>query len=314
MRVLMFGRGVIATIYGQAFADAGHDVVFAVRPSRVVEYGDAVRIDLVDGRRSPLGRRRSSRFRTELRDSSDPGEGFDLVVVSVGHHRLREAVASVAPHVGDATVLVFGNVWDEPRTAVDPLPAEQVRFGFPGAGGGFDSDGVLHGAVFRSVVLGVTGASADRRDRVVRTVFEQAGFVVQEQRDMRGWLWLHFAMDVGMFSQALQSGGLADMIGDRTALREAFRTSRELLPVLRARGVDLRRHRAGTLPVRLPRLAATASAAATALVPIARVSLATHTDPNAAEPTAVIADARATARQLGVPMPRLDRAVQTARA
>jgi 2-dehydropantoate 2-reductase len=39
------------------------------------------------------------------------------------------------------------------------------------------------------------------------------------------------------------------------------------------------------------------------------VSLAAHTDPNAAEPTAVIADARATARQLDVPTPRLDRAV-----
>ncbi|MBF4588224.1 ketopantoate reductase family protein [Curtobacterium sp. VKM Ac-2887] len=313
MRVLMFGRGVIATVYGQAFANAGYDVVFAVRPSRIAEYGDEVQIDLVDGRRSALGRRSFSTFNTELRDVSDPGQGFDLIVVSVGHHRLREAVASVAPHVGDATVLIFGNVWDEPFSAVAPLPADQVRFGFPGAGGGFGSDGVLHGAVFRSVVLGATGTSADRRDRVVRTVFTQAGFVVKEQRDMRGWLWLHFAMDVGMFSQALRSGGLANMIGDRAALHEAFRTSRELLPVLRARGVDLRRHRGVTLPARLPRLAATASAVATALVPIARVSLAAHADPNAAEPTAVIADALATARQLDFPTPRLNRAVQADR-
>jgi 2-dehydropantoate 2-reductase len=120
-------------------------------------------------------------------------------------------------------------------------------------------------------------------------------------------------MDVGMFSQARQSGGLANMIGDRTALGEAFRTSRELLPVLRARGVDLRRHRGVTLPVRLPRLAATATAAATAHVLIARVSLAAHTDPNAAEPTAVLADAIATARQLEIATPRLARATQVDR-
>ena len=77
---------------------------------------------------------------------------------------------------------------------------------------------------------------------------------------MRGWLWLHFIADAGMFAQALRSGSLANMIGDRRAFRDAFLTTRELLPILEARGVDLRRHRSAMLPFRLPRLVATASA------------------------------------------------------
>ena len=34
MRILMFGRGVIATIYGRVLHAAGHDVEFYVRPGR----------------------------------------------------------------------------------------------------------------------------------------------------------------------------------------------------------------------------------------------------------------------------------------
>jgi len=308
MRILMLGRGVIATIYGQAFQRSGHQVDHLVRPGRAAEYGDTVQTDVIDGRRGPLGRRTRSTSPTRLVESIDTDDEYDLVVLSVGHHRLQEAVATLAPHIGDATVLVLGNVWDEPLATVAPLPADRVLFGFPGAGGGFDADGVLHGAVLRSIRLGTTGATPDRRE-LVRSVFQRAGFTVQDEDDIRGWLWLHFVLDAGMFAQALRSGGMATMVGDRRALRDAFLTGRELLPVLEARGVDLSRHRPSTLPVRLPGTTATLVAAATALVPIARASLAAHDDPSAAEPLAVLEDVRRTAGALGIPTPRLDRTV-----
>lgn len=57
MRILMFGRGVIATIYGLALQGAGHDVEFYVRPGRATEYGDEVRTDLLDARNARRGRR-----------------------------------------------------------------------------------------------------------------------------------------------------------------------------------------------------------------------------------------------------------------
>jgi 2-dehydropantoate 2-reductase len=60
------------------------------------------------------------------------------------------------------------------------------------------------------------------------------------------------------------------------------------------------------LSYRLPGPTAAAMAWATAHVPIAQVSLAAHTDPNAAEPQAVLRDAQQEARRFGVPTPRLD--------
>ena len=141
------------------------------------------------------------------------------------------------------------------------------------------------------------------------TVFRQAGLAVRQEKDVRGWLWLHFIADAGMFDQGMRSGSLANMIGDRRAFRDAFVTTRELLPVLEARGVDLRRHRSAMLPYRLPRLVSALSGWATALVPIAQRSLAAHTDPYAPEARAVLEDTLREARRLSIPTPRLDRSL-----
>ena len=51
MNILLFGRGVIATLYGWAFKKAGHNVTFYVRPGRSAEYGSALRLDILDARR-----------------------------------------------------------------------------------------------------------------------------------------------------------------------------------------------------------------------------------------------------------------------
>lgn len=307
MRILMFGRGVIATIYGRVLHTAGHEVEFYVRAGRAAEYGDEMQLDWIDGRRKPFGRRVRESFHPSFRESLDVSDGFDLIVLSVGHHRLAEASAFLAPRVGTATVLVFGNLWEEPLAAVAPLPADQVVFGFPQAGGGFREDGVLWGALLPSVIIGTTSKSPTPREQAVMTAFRQAGLAVRQEKDMRGWLWLHFIADAGMFAQAKRSGSLAKMIGDRQALRNAFLTTRELLPVLEARGIDLRRHRAGMLPYRMPRLIAAVAGWVTLRIPIAQRSLAAHTDPHAAEPHAVIEDTLREAHGLSISTPRLMR-------
>lgn len=306
MRVLMFGRGVIATIYGQALQTAGHDVEFYVRPGRAAEYGDEIRTDILDTRHAPLGRRIRRTTQIRLRESFQADDGFDLILLSVGHHRLAAAAAYLEPRIGDATVLVFGNVWDEPLATVAPLPAAQVMFGFPQAGGGFSDDGVLHGAMFRTVILDADGGQSSPRKTAVRNLFRTAGFAVREQRDMRDWLWLHFIFDAGMHAAGVRRGGLAGMIGNRRGFRDALLTAGQLLDVLRARGVDLRRHRRAILPYQLPAPTAAVMAWATAHLPIAQASLAAHTDPYAAEPRAVLRDAHREAHRLGVPTPSLD--------
>ncbi|MCX2949211.1 ketopantoate reductase family protein [Lentzea sp. NEAU-D7] len=302
MKILMFGRGVIATVYGWALEQAGHDVEFYVRPGRAAEYGGTTSLDLLDVRQRPWGRRVVLEWPVRLREELEPDHDFDLIVLSVGHHRLTEAADFLAPRVGRAAVLVFGNIWAEPLDAIGALPAEQVAWGFPQAGGGFDENGVLRGAVLPSVLFGTVGTPA-APGQAVRRVFREAGFRIKEVPDFRGWLLIHFVSDAGLFSQGLRLGALADLAGRRRDLREALLAGRELLPLVEARGVVVGRR---ALLFRAPTwLTAPLFAWLTAHFGPVRDNFATHSDPGAEEPRVICRDALAEARRLGVPAPRL---------
>ncbi|MEV6237105.1 2-dehydropantoate 2-reductase N-terminal domain-containing protein [Lentzea sp. NPDC051838] len=307
MKILMFGRGVIATIYGWALERAGHDVEFYVRPGRAAVYGDVVDLDL-------LGRA-AEKWPVRYRETLEPDHDFDLIVLSVGHHRLTEAAAFLSPRLGSATVLVFGNIWTEPLDAIGALPPDQVAWGFPQAGGGFGADGVLRGALMSSVIFGTLGEPPTDRELAVRQVFREAGLRVREQPDFRGWLWVHFVSDAGLYSQGLRLGSLSRLAGAKDDLREALLAGRELLPLLRERGVDLRRHRGGLLLFQAPVwLTARVLAWLTTHVPLARRSLLAHDDPSAQEPREICRDTLAEAHRLGVAAPRLEAAVNAAAA
>ncbi|MER5261906.1 2-dehydropantoate 2-reductase N-terminal domain-containing protein [Actinosynnema sp. NPDC002837] len=309
MKILMFGRGAIATVHGWALHQAGHDVEFYVRPGRAATYGEAVDLELHDTRRRVWGPRVVERWPVRYREELEPDHDFDLIVLSVPHYRLAEAAAFLAPRVGRATVLVFGNVWAEPLAAIGALPVEQVVWGFPQAGGGFGEDGVLRGTLLPAVVFGTLDQPPTDRGRAVRQAFREAGFRPRERPDFRGWLWIHFVADAGLHAQGLRRGSLAELAGAAGDLREALLTSRELLPLLEARGLDLRRHRRGGLLFRAPAwLTARVLAWLTAHVPPVRTSFEVHSDPDAREPREVCRDVLAEARRLGLAVPRLEAA------
>ncbi len=309
MKILMFGRGVIATIYGWALEQAGHEIEFYVRPGRAAVYGKTVALNLLDARRRVWGRRVVEKWPVRYRETLELGHDFDLIVLSVPHHRLTQAAAFLTPRIGNATVLIFGNIWSEPQAAIGDLPLSQLAWGFPQAGGGFGEDGVLRGALLPPVVFGTLGQPLTERERAVRQAFRHAGFRLQEQGDFRGWLWIHFVFNAGLHSQGLRLGSLAKLVGRAGDLREALLASRELLPLLEARGIDLRRHRGAVLPFRAPTgLTARALVWVLAHVPLARVSLEAQTDPEAQEPREICRDTLAEAGRLGIKVPRLEAA------
>ena len=309
MKILMFGRGVIATVYGWALEQAGHEVEFYVRPGRAAQYGESVELDLFDSRHGLRGRRIRRAWPVRYRETLEPDHDFELIVLSVGHHRLAEAAQFLAPRIGEATVLISGNIWDEPLAAVAPLPAERLAWGFPQAGGGFGDDGALRAMLLPSVIFGGVDGQLSPREHAARQAFRQAGFRIHEEPDLNGWLWIHFAADAGIHSQALKVGSISKLVGSAGGFRQALLTTRELLPLLAARGVDLQRHRRSILLYRLPaRLTSTAFALATRFVPAVRHSLGAHTDAAEEEPRAVCRDTLAEARRLGVAAPRLEAA------
>jgi 2-dehydropantoate 2-reductase len=291
LKILMFGRGVIATTYGWALERAGHQIEFYVRPGRAATYGSDIQMDVFDLRRGVTRQSITQSWPVRYRETLDADNDFDLIVLSVSHHHLPEAVELLAPRIGNATVLMFGNIWTSPTTAIGDIPADQVAWGFPGGGGGFGEDGVLRAALLKSVIFGTVDGPASSREQQARQAFRMAGFRISERPDFRGWLWIHFVADAGIHSQGLRLGSLSKVTGNTAAIRKWLLATRELLPLLTARGVDLRKHRGDVLLFRAPSwLTGPLLSGVMRNFAPARRSMEAHTDPDAAEAREICRD------------------------
>ena len=300
MKVLVYGTGVIGTIYGEVLSQAGHDVSHYVRTGRPVGRGSALDLNLLDGRTAEP-HELHMRYPARIVDGFGPGEGYELILVSLKHYDVPGVLYQLAVDAGTADILFFNNWWDD-LTAIDDVLAGRYLWGFPVAGGGW-SEGVLEGALLDTVHLGEIDGSASPRLARVRGLFESAGLTVEIEPRLLHWLWVHFATEAALISSAIAAGSVDALLDDIARLENAILAGREALEVCRARGVAVEA---------IPDAAtfyAPASAVAVGIhdfyasnLPARRI-LERHT--GVEELKRIYADVVATGRQLGVPMPRL---------
>ncbi|AKU93640.1 hypothetical protein AKJ09_00304 [Labilithrix luteola] len=297
---------MIGTLYGWAFMRAGHTVHFYVREGRSAAYGPTLPISVLDVRPRLRGVLTEETLTPYYIEELAAEHDYDLIVVSVQHYRFAEAAAFLTTRASRATILVFNNFFAEPQEAAASLPSEQLVWGFPIAGGGFDGHGVLRGALFPRIQIGRFGGDAPtERARAVEAFFRQCGFGIQEQADFRGWLFVHFAVNAGLLAQVLHAGSFSQLLASGAERADAMRNVRECLSIVAARGVDLRDHSASTALFRFPpRVAGFLFGLVMKLYAPARLVLDAHTNPEELRFTA--RDALAEARRLGVPAPRLE--------
>ena len=244
MKILMFGRGVISAQYGWAFEKAGHTVEFYVRPGGATKYGYVLPLKLLDARKKFQGELINENWKINLREDIPDEHDYDLIILSVQHYQFPAAANFLAPKVSGATVLIFNNFWEDPLEQVKAFPQDQLAWGFPQAGGGFDSIGVLTGALFADVQFGTFDTEPTARELAVRDLFRNTGFKLFEHRDFKGWLWIHFAIEAGLFGKVVEVGSVKKVAGSKAYVKDAIRNVQQLLPIVAARGIDMSRHKA----------------------------------------------------------------------
>lgn len=253
MKICVLGLGVIGTVYGCVFHQAGHSVEHLLRPGAASPAPLAVH--LLDGRDDPRG------VETDLTYpvvSARPGTDYDLILLSVAQGALRSAVEAVSAARLTGPLLLFCNFWND-RAQIDAMTGGRPYvIGFPTAGGRRGPGG-LEGALFDHVMLeGREKAGIAGYDDLT-ALLESCRLKAEVPWDMVEWIWLHMAINAGVTSTAARTGRLEDpqqlaldLMGDAGALAEAVRTIRETVQVVAARGADLSRYRGELLPYRLP--------------------------------------------------------------
>lgn len=237
MKILVFGTGVIGTIYGYVLARAGNDVTHYVRPSKQRDFAEGIELRLLDGRRHPP-KQRIDCYQPKIVESLAEGDGYELVIVSVRHYQLESALPVLENKIGNADVLIFNGNWMGFESVEKYLPRSRVLLGFPVAGGGYHGR-TLDGALLDEIRLGELDGKFSLRLESLQRIFAGAALKVDIQSQMQHWLWVHFAINSGIIGAAFKAGSAAKLLNSIPHLRKGILAGREALEVCRARGVDV---------------------------------------------------------------------------
>jgi 2-dehydropantoate 2-reductase len=227
MKLLVYGAGVLGSLYAARLHEAGLDVSLLARGERLA----ALRrhgVQLAEGD-GPAVRR------VPVPVVEHPAGGYDLTAVFVRAHQVDAVLESLAGLDGDVLFLLNWAAGAQPLGAV--LGHERVLLGSGSAGGTMDGDVVRYrpaGPLTRRVPMRIgepDGRTTPRLDRIVR-MFRTAGLNAKAEPRMDAWLKTHAAFSVPLGQAAHAAGGpkaLADAPG---AVRDMIRLMRDNLAAL----------------------------------------------------------------------------------
>ena len=239
MKILMVGAGIIGSIYGWAFTEAGHQVIHLVRPGRAAQYKQRLKIDMYDVRK---GHKRDfiGHYPIQVTESIPPSAGFDLVIVPTKHYHLVETLKQIVPQVGNADYWLLTQNWDGTEAIEALLSSSHYVYGDAKAGGKLEGNTLI--ATLDSVAIGqVDGRQDACLDKVV-DLCKSAQIGVTVEQNILHYLWVQYAITGGLWPALVRNGSLEAAVADRQTGEQAFMAVRECLAVLQRRGVDLKKY------------------------------------------------------------------------
>ncbi len=229
MKILVYGAGVLGSLYAARLHEAGQEVTLLARGQRLTEL---IQHGIILEDAASGGRTRTV---VNLASALQPSDGYDLILAIVRKNQVPEILPALRANWNTPIVLFLGNNAAGPEE-LTVIGKERLLIGFPGAGGtraGHVVRYLLAGKRLPTSIGEMNRRVTRRLDSIAETL-RAAGFLVNVQRDMDAWLKYHAAM-VSPLAYALYmaGGNIHRLAGDRPILRLLIKAAREGFRVLR---------------------------------------------------------------------------------
>lgn len=238
MRILVFGAGVVGTVYAWQLHEASVDVTLLVRKQRLVRYNHSgVPISFTDMRngKKSIGQ---AVFRPQTTDRIDPEKPYDLIIICVRNNQLPDVVPYVAKQASKSHLLFIGNNWDDVKMMRKFLAPDRFSLGFPELIYGKYTDNGINCFLFKKehTLLGGPTQKNEPMLHKAAEILNLAGMQPKIIRNMPDWLacrYLKSAIIPGLISKA----GNAVLFGDNKHLvRRYIMALKEGQKVIRKKG------------------------------------------------------------------------------
>lgn len=229
MRILIYGAGVIGSLYGALLAEAGYDVSVYARGRR-----------LENLTRDGLQYKYRGKNRTapiKVLSKTAPDDRYDFILLTVRENQLHAALEELRPNSSPTIVTMVNSLetYEQWESICGPgriIPA------FPGAGGGLDGS-VLDAALTPRFIQPTTFGKTDGRERELARALRRAKIPWQIVPDMHAWQLCHLAMVVPIADAYYEAADPEQAGRDPVLMRKTAKQIRDNLSAIAARRIRL---------------------------------------------------------------------------
>ena len=191
MRILIYGAGVIGSLYAALFAEAGYDTSVYARGKRL----EFLKKNGLLYKKNQNIKRAETTILEELSDN----DVYNFVLLTVRENQLYEALAELKNNKSD-TIVTMVNSLDSYKKWEDIVGIGRILPAFPGAGGSINDDDILDASLTPRIIQPTTFAeisgNKSERTKHFSKILKHAHIPYQEVKDMHMWQLCHLAMVV----------------------------------------------------------------------------------------------------------------------
>ena len=196
-RILIFGAGVIGSIYGGRLALSGHDVTLLARENRLEEllkYGLLLQ---------KTGDPNSTKVPVAIISALQPDDEYDYIFVTLRKDQVEEALPVLKNNCSKKFVFMVNNCKGYSKW-ISTL-GDRIIAAFPGCGGGIENGIVRYEIIAKSTqptMLGKISGNSVKNLHDLKQIIIEAGFPVSISQNIDVWQKSHVAM-IAAFSNLI---------------------------------------------------------------------------------------------------------------
>lgn len=235
MKILIYGAGVIGSIYAAKLFEAKNDVTLLARGKNYesLQQNGIIINDRLTGKEISI--------HVPLIQHLEKNDFYDLVIVAVRLDQIESVIPDLKNNIACPLVMFMLNNPENISTITESLHPKHIILGFPGAGGIRNGDTINFIRIKQQkTTIGEINGEKTARIKNIKALLENTGFEVSINNNMQAWLKTHAVFIACISAAIIKENGDSTQLGkNKSTIRLMVKSIEEGFKALKALGITI---------------------------------------------------------------------------
>ncbi|MEO8853449.1 MAG: 2-dehydropantoate 2-reductase N-terminal domain-containing protein [Ginsengibacter sp.] len=236
MKILIYGAGVIGSIYAAKLFEAKNNVTLLAREKRyksLLQNGVIIREQLT-GKKITV--------QIPLIQQLATNDFYDLIIVTVRLDQIKSVMADLKNNRGNSFIMLMLNNPENLQLLAEELKPKYLLFGFPGVGGIMKNDEIdfVHTKQQKTTIGDINQVKSSSL-KTIKPLFENAGFETTISNNIDAWLKTHAIFISCICAAIIKENGDSIQLGkNKKSIQAMIKSIKEGFKAMKNLGIPIK--------------------------------------------------------------------------